>query len=354
MKLDIHVQRGAFRLDVSDAWPEHGVTALFGPSGAGKTTLLRALAGLETHPGCHITFGEETWQAPDLVVPPHRRGVGFVFQDPALFPHLSVRQNLAYAGKRAAMKRHRIPDLPDITRVMELDALLDRRPDSLSGGERQRVAIARALASAPRLLLLDEPLASLDTERKERILSQLMQIRREWDIPIVLVSHDLADVVRLTDHIVLIDEGCASRCAPFARAMTDFTGPLAHRADAAVPVDVTADAHDAETDMSRVRLGDGHIWVPGGPYGPDYPLRLVVHADRIMLARAPVPPGTDGGIVVPCTVRDVVASGVSTMIIALRSGSAEFLARTTRRTVSALQLEPGLAVFAHILGAVVH
>ncbi len=352
MKLDLHIRQGNFRLDVSDSWPDTGVTALFGPSGAGKTTLLRTLAGLDRHAACHIHVAGETWQDDDLFVPPHRRRIGYVFQDAQLFPHLSVRENLAYAVKRASHNGH--PHLGDITDVLEIEALLERRPATLSGGERQRVAIARALASGPRLLLLDEPLASLDADRKEPVLSQLLHIRRSWDIPMIFVSHNMDDVIRLADYMAFLDAGRAAPCLPIAKIMTDLDSPLAHRADAAVPVGVLPLGYDAETRMSRIRLGDGSIWVPGGPYEVTHPMRLIVYANRTLLSPPTVPLGPDADEAIPCTVRSTCSSGESTMIVVLTSGEVEFLSRVSRRQANQLGLVVGTRVLAHIPGAVVH
>ncbi|MGA7303844.1 MAG: molybdenum ABC transporter ATP-binding protein, partial [Rhodothermales bacterium] len=201
-----HIERDAFDMDVDLSVPAYGVTALFGPSGCGKTTLLRAIAGLERHSGGFLKVGDSIWQDQDVFLPPHRRPIGYVFQEASLFPHLSVRGNLDYGKKRVPDSERLLP-LDQAVALLGIEPLLERKPNSLSGGERQRVAIARALAVSPRLLLMDEPLASLDLQRKQEILPYIESLRRELEIPVIYVSHLPDEVARLADHMVLLEAG---------------------------------------------------------------------------------------------------------------------------------------------------
>lgn len=188
-----------------------GVTALFGPSGSGKTTLLRTVAGLERRARGHVVLDEDVWQDDSrrIFIPPHRRGVGFVFQDSRLFPHMSVRANMLYGRRRAPKSMATGTDIAieHVTDILGLKPLLDRRASALSGGERQRVAIARAVLSRPRLLLMDEPLASLDAGRKEEILPLIQRLAGELAIPILYVTHAIEEILRLASRVVLIDGG---------------------------------------------------------------------------------------------------------------------------------------------------
>jgi molybdate transport system ATP-binding protein len=183
------LSRRDFTLDVSLSLPARGVSALFGPSGCGKTTLLRALAGLERAHG-RVALGSDVWQddAQRRFVPTHRRPIGYVIQDAALFPHLDVRRNLDYGRQRIAVHERRIA-LDQVIDLLGIGHLLERRPDTLSGGERQRVAIARALATSPALLLMDEPLAALDARRKAEVLPYLDRLHAELGMPVLYVSH---------------------------------------------------------------------------------------------------------------------------------------------------------------------
>jgi len=204
--LDFTLHQGTFTLEIHERLTAR-VTALFGPSGAGKTTILDAIAGLRTPASGSIAIDSRVLfdRAAGLDVPPYRRQVGYVAQDVALFPHMTVRQNVLY-GRRAGQKLA----LEIVASMLEIPELLDRRVPQLSGGERQRVAVARALMSAPQVLLFDEPLAAVDAERRRRIWPYLERVRDELGVPIVYVTHDSAEVDRLADHVVQIENGRVS------------------------------------------------------------------------------------------------------------------------------------------------
>ncbi|CAN7297517.1 ATP-binding cassette domain-containing protein [Phenylobacterium sp. LjRoot225] len=195
---------GGLQLDAEAEVPAEGVTALIGPSGAGKTTLLRCLAGLARAEG-EVMVGEAVWQDARRFVPPHRRGIGYVFQEPSLLAHLSVKRNLEFAARRAGERPG--PAFDDAVAMLGLEALLDRSPAALSGGERQRVAIARALLSRPELLLMDEPLSSLDAASKAELLPYLEALHRRLRLPILYVSHDALEIARLADRVLRMDGG---------------------------------------------------------------------------------------------------------------------------------------------------
>ena len=201
--LDCSLQQGSFLLEINQQLPS-GITALFGPSGAGKTTILDAIAGLRTPSRGRIAIGErvlfESSRGTNL--PPHRRHVGYVPQDVALFPHMNVRRNVLF-GRREGQRL----ELETVVKMLEVTDLLDRRVPDLSGGERQRVALARALMSAPELLLLDEPLAAVDVERRRRILPYVLRVRDELRIPVIYVSHDRDEIDRIADRVLVLENG---------------------------------------------------------------------------------------------------------------------------------------------------
>ncbi len=206
-----------FSLDADLSLPSRGVTALFGHSGSGKTTLLRCIAGLERAPHGFLRVNGDVWQDASTWLPAYRRPIGYVFQEASLFPHLSVLGNLEFGLKRSGQNDR--THLNHAIELLGIGHLLDRRPGRLSGGERSRVAIARALAITPKLLLMDEPLAALDEPRKQEILPYLERLRDEAQIPIVYVSHSVAEVARLSDTLVILEGGKVRAAGPTIELM---------------------------------------------------------------------------------------------------------------------------------------
>lgn len=234
-----HGRLGDFALDVTLSTPEAGVTVLFGPSGSGKTTVLRCLAGLTRLAG-RLQVGEEIWQDERTFAPPHRRRVGYVFQDAALFDHLNVRGNLMYGRRRAGLTAD--AEFDRLTTLLGLDGLMGRGVAKLSGGERQRVAIGRALLSDPRLLLMDEPLASLDAARKAEVVPYLEALRRDAKIPIFYVTHDVTEAARLGDRLLLLREGqLVEQVARAAVPEAGVVGGLADRLAAVGPEELVSE-----------------------------------------------------------------------------------------------------------------
>ena len=232
-----------------------GVTALFGPSGCGKTTLLRCVAGLQQLTDGYLSIGGEVWQDGADFRPPYERSVGYVFQEASLFPHLSVRRNLLY-GHRRAMRRgaEEATRFDDVVALLGMQGLLDRSPLHLSGGERQRVAVGRALLAQPRLLLMDEPLAGLDRLSKDEILPYLEALHTALSIPILYVSHDIAEVERLADHLVLIEAGRVVACGPLQDLQADPPLPVARLPEASVALNATVTHYDPEYGLTTLSV----------------------------------------------------------------------------------------------------
>ncbi|MDO8907514.1 MAG: molybdenum ABC transporter ATP-binding protein [Pseudohongiella sp.] len=225
LRIKVRVPRGDFTLDVDTQWPLTGVTALFGRSGCGKTTLLRIIAGLEKVNAGRVSFAGADWQTAEMFLPIEKRRVGLVFQEASLLPHLSVTGNLLYGFKRTPEVLRRLqPDA--VINMLGLENLLDRRVEQLSGGQAQRVALGRALLSSPQLLLLDEPLAALDTQTKREIMPFLSRLSRDSNVPIVLITHSPEEVQRLADRVVFMRDGVIDDICDLQQAMSRPDSPL--------------------------------------------------------------------------------------------------------------------------------
>jgi molybdate transport system ATP-binding protein len=340
---------GKFELDVAFTMPATGVTALFGPSGCGKTTVLRCIAGLNRLDGLCAINGD-LWQGEGSFRPPHQRPVGYVFQEASLFPHFSVRRNLLYGAPRDRSCTDRI-GFDDVTNLLSLAALLDRAPANLSGGERQRVAVGRALLSQPRLLLMDEPLSALDRETKDEILPFLERLHESLSLPVIYVSHDMTEVERLADHLVLMQSGRVIASGRLSEIQSDTSLPLARSRDAAVTVDTAAETYDAEYGLATFERGATRFIVPAPPQLRGARRRLRIAASDVSLARNRAIESTILNIL-PASIVKASRIGDQEMLAVLsldgdRDGP-RLLARVTRRSWERLGLAEGAALYAQI------
>jgi molybdate transport system ATP-binding protein len=343
---------GAFVLDAAFEAPMRGVTAVFGPSGCGKTTVLRCVAGLQMLRDGYLSIGGEVWQDGADFRPPYERSIGYVFQEASLFPHLSVRRNLLYGHRRAVRRgTEAATRFDDVVALLGMQDLLDRSPLRLSGGERQRVAVGRALLAQPRLLLMDEPLAGLDRLSKDEILPYLEALHTGLSIPILYVSHDIAEVERLADHLVLMQAGHVVACGPLQEVQADPALPIARLREASVALDASVTDYDPEYGLTTLAIDGGTIVVPGQCGAPGTLQRVRVGASDVSLARQP--PG-------PCTILNVLPARVAAaerhdaaqVNVVVRLGvagqGARLLARITRKSWQALGVEPGDLVYAQV------
>lgn len=343
LSVDIHLRYPEFTLDLAQTFADRGVTALFGPSGSGKSTLLRVIAGFERAASGRVSFGDEVWMNGRIWLPPHRRGVGFVFQDARLFPHLTARQNLDYAHKRAAKGTERY-SYDDVVAVLDLAPLFGRRPSQLSGGEKQRVAIGRALLSRPRLLLLDEPLAALDEARKAEILPYLERIRDEAGVPMLYVSHSAPEVARLANTVVALTAGRVLRVGPVAEVFGDPSlAPLGARAVGAVLAATVVAHHD--DGLSEIDAGGTRLFLSRLACAPGTALRVRIAAHDVILSRG-APERLSALNSLAGTVAEIRASEGPGVIVALDTAAGRLLSRITRRSVDRLRLAPGVTAHA--------
>jgi len=320
------LSKGNFLLDVNVDVPDVGITGVFGESGSGKSTLLRCVAGLEGAGGR----------------PVHQRNIGYVFQEPGLFPHLSVRGNIAYGERRATTRR---VDSASVVDMLGLGNLLERRPDTLSGGEAQRVAIAAALSRSPDLVLMDEPLASLDRRRKDELLPYFDRLHDELSIPVIYVSHDIEEISRLCDHLVVLEDGKVAASGNLFDVVSRVDVPVLSGRNAGVVIWATPVDH--EDGLTKFDFGDGDIWAPGEFETGHDPLRLRIAASDVSIARDR-PTATTVLNVLRATIEEVHPVDAATALVRLGVGNQSLLARVTNRSVRRLDLKPGERVFAQL------
>jgi molybdate transport system ATP-binding protein len=351
--LDVAVRKrlGAFALDVAFTAPARGVTALFGRSGSGKTSTVAAIAGLLRPDDGHVRLDGAIFfdRAAGIDVPVERRRVGYVFQDGRLFPHMSVAGNLTYGLRRAPHPERRIA-LDRVVALLGLERLLPRRPAGLSGGEKQRVALGRALLAQPRLLLMDEPLASLDAPRKAEILPYIERLRDELGLPIVYVSHAVEEVVRLADTLVLIDHGRAAAVGDVHDLMARLDlHPLTGRYEAGAVIDAVVADHDAAYALTGLAFQGGRLVTPRIDLPVGARLRVRVRARDVMVALK-APEAVSVQNILPGRVAEVrVEPGAYAEVrIEVGDGAVAVVARITRQSADRLGLRPGLPVHALI------
>ena len=339
-----------FALDARFTVPALGVTALFGPSGCGKTSLLRCMAGLHRIGDGLCRVDGAVWQDTDVFVPPHRRAIGYVFQEASLFPHLSVERNLLFGagGRRPAEGPGRI-GWTEVVGLLGLSTLLGRAPGNLSGGERQRVAIGRALLSQPKLLLMDEPLSALDRASRDEILPFLQALPGALRVPILYVSHDMREVEQLADRLVLMRAGRVQAVGPLTELQSDPALPLAGARDAAVSLDAVVESYDADYGLLDLMVGSARFLVPGAARPSGERLRLRVAAGDVSLTCDPPRPSTILNVI-PVTLRSATPLGDYEMLVRLGLGAENtpLLARITRRSWEQLGLADRETAFAQI------
>lgn len=347
LRIRCHLPRPAFTLDIDLELTGNGVTAVFGRSGSGKTTLLRYVAGLERGTSGQLRVHGETWHDEKYWLPPHRRPLGYVFQDARLFAHLDVAGNLAYAERRSAASGRRL-SLPQIIELLGIAPLLPRRVDQLSGGERQRVAIARALATDPRLLLMDEPLAALDHVRKQEIMPYLERLRDDLAIPMPYVSHSPDEVARLAEQIVVLDNGRVLASGALSTVLASVDLPLRLGEDAGVVFAGTVLERDANWHLARIGFAGGTLWVRDGGVPLGGSVRVRILARDVSISRQADHQSSILNIL-PAT---ITAQGreehPALTLLQLRVGETPLLARLTRASAHRLALEVADQVWVQI------
>lgn len=344
--VDIQHRLGDFRLDARFETAGR-LTALFGPSGSGKTSVVNVIAGLIRPDRGRVTVDGTTLVDTErgLFTPKHKRRVGYVFQEGRLFPHLTVRQNLLY-GRWFSKASERRGSLRETIELLGIESLLDRRPESLSGGEKQRVAIGRALLASPRLLLMDEPLAALDDARKRDILPYLERLRDRVGIPIVYVSHALAEVTRLATSMVLLSEGKTAAVGSVAELTSRLDLlPIIGGAEAGAVLEATVARHEAAFGLTVLACPAGEISVPRLQLPVGAPVRVRIRAIDVLIGIRP-PEGLSALNVLTGSIDGLAPAGESAVTLRLDCHGQAVIARVTRKSAEALGLSVGVPVHA--------
>ena len=340
----------AFQLAVDLRLPGAGVTVLFGPSGSGKTTLLRCIAGLQRASQGFLEINGSVWQDSErgVFLPVHKRALGYVFQEANLFPHLTVAGNLQFGLKRIAQASNTV-DLQYIVELLGIAHLLKRLPDRLSGGERQRVAIARALLLNPEILLMDEPLASLDAQRKQEILPFLSRLHSELTLPVLYVTHSQQEVAQLADTLVILADGRVQASGPLAETQSRLDVPLAQDRDAATVWQATVEEHETDYYLTRVAFAGGTLSLPMVDAAVGTPLRVQIYARDVSIALE-APTATSILNVLPATITGLADDHGGRTVVRLQVGKQALLAHITRKSALLLGLHVGIAVYVQIKG----
>jgi molybdate transport system ATP-binding protein len=349
LHIRLSLARQGFALKVDLALPSSGISVLYGPSGSGKTSVLRCVAGLERATPARVRVGREIWQddAKAVFRPPWTRDLGYVFQEASLFAHLNVQENLVFG-----LQRSRKPGAADALErsigLLGIGHLLQRNPSHLSGGERQRVAIARALATQPRLLLLDEPLASLDQARRFEILPWLEKMRDELRIPMLYVTHSPEELTRLADVVVVLQAGQVAAYGPTQQVLSQTVAPVIVGDEDGVVVSATVVEHDFRWHLAKVDFVGGSLWVRDGAMNLGQTVRLRILARDVSLTTLANPRSSIQNQLSGHIESIVDDAHPSQALVRVRCAESILVARVTQRSLSVLQLSPGSQVWAQV------
>lgn len=348
IRVDARLTRPRFTIDAAFE-SAAGITGLIGPSGSGKSTIIQMIAGL-THPTSgRIQIGPDVVldKAARINLPPHRRGTGLVFQDAQLFPHLTVRQNLNY-GARFAKHRNDAITFDAVTAVLGIKHLVDRSPSTLSGGERQRVAIGRALLASPKILLMDEPLAALDLNRKLEILPFIERLRDEFAIPILYVSHSAEEIARLATTVIRLENGRVTAIGSPDDVLSGHpSASPANRFDALSTITASVAHHDATFGVTTLNHPGGTVVVTGRIEPKDHPVRIAIRATNVSLATTR-PHGISIRTILSGHIKSIEESGPFALVTITLTGGDQIAAYVTRLALHDLALTPSAPVIALI------
>lgn len=345
-KASLQISRPQFDIHVEIAASAGEVTAIFGPSGCGKTSLLRAVAGLDSKATGTVEMNGEIWQNHTMFRPTHQRDIGFVFQEASLLPHLNVMQNIEYASKRQAKHKKRI-SLEHVINLLELSPLLKQSVENLSGGEKQRVCLARAIATSPALLLLDEPLAAVDTVHKQEILHYIQSLKNDFNIPMLYVSHAINEVAQLSDRLLLMEKGQVRAEGLTADLLSQTNLPFVAQQDAAAVFDTVVRKQEAHYGLSYLTFDSGQFIVTESDLAVQQRVRVQVLARDVSITLSQ-PAQSSILNIFPVTIESITPQGIAKQLLRLRIGQQILLSRITSKSLEDLSLRVGSQVFAQV------
>ena len=351
LEAHFQIRHHEFELDVELMLPAEGVTVIYGPSGCGKTTLLRCLAGLERSTTGYLKFGKNILQdeSSGIFIPPHQRSIGTVFQEARLFPHLSVRENLLYGYKRTPREKRKI-HVEQVVEILNLNHLLSRSLKGLSGGEQQRIAIGRALLTSPELLLMDEPLANLDAQRKSEIIPFLLRLRKELGLPIVYVSHSINEVLQMVDTFVLMQDGRKILSGPINEVLsqTNLPGNFGQPLAGTILETKVAD-HDQRFSLTQVDYKGQSLYIPQQSVSIGEDLRLLIHANDVSIVLEQENIRTSVLNILKAKIIEIAEADNREHSINIKLDiGGPLLATITKKSFSQLNLQVGQTIYAHI------
>ena len=340
-----------FTLNIDIETAVNGFTVLFGPSGSGKSSFLRCISGLERSPGGFLKVGDEVWQDDNLGIflQPNKRKIGYVFQEMRLFPHFNVKGNLCYGLNRSTQKNSDTL-FDQIVEILGLESLLNRHTANLSGGEKQRVALGRALLTRPRLLIMDEPLAALDTKRKQEILPYFQRMQSELNVPVFYVTHSLNEILQLVDTMLIMDQGKIVASGPVEKVFShlEFVRNPGHSLAGTI-LDTTVVRQDEEFQLTVLNFKGHTLYVPRRDISPGNRLRIHIRAEDVILAVAPIENQTSVLNVLSARVIEIRPSTEDNCKVDVQLDIGRpLLASITRRSLSQLSLQSGQKIYAHI------
>ena len=349
----IKLQRKEFSLAADFEIPARGVLGIFGDSGSGKTTLLRCLAGLEKQAQGKISFNGQNWLSESQNLSSQVRNIAYIFQEGRLFPHLNVRENLEYGTKRCTENNTTSLNRKDLFELLNIGHLLNRKTQQLSGGEKQRVALGRALLKNPQIMLLDEPLASLDKKHKQEILPFLSCLHRELSIPMLYVSHSMEEVSLLCDHIIVLNQGRIQFNGRLHDALVSPDSPLAKADDAAAVLDGLVIKQEKEFQLSTIQTANGNNIIVPGKSKVGQQVRVRIQASNISLCKTAI---TNSSIlnIIEGTISAIVDESGSHVLLQINSRNDLLLARITKKSFQQLDLNIGQSIYMQIKAVAIH